>query len=358
MAPDGGPLHLLNNVRGGSVESLATLSLGDRLLVAAAGDENKVALWSLPENYHDGLLTVPEGRVRDICLVSLDQRPLVVAATAGDGIRVWDGGWPLGGEFARHESGAYALAAAKVHGRDTVVSAGGDGTIRLWDLSDGAQVGEPIDVHEGRVRALAVAKSGRSIIAITGGEDGIVAAVDLAETQPVSRQLGQREGTVFAVALATVDRSTVCLSGGQDGLIDVRDITEGRAVRDPLAGTFKSDQLSANRNSAVFTLETADYLGQPVAISAGDDSIVRIFSLVTGDIVAAANGGHKAAVVSLATGLLRDHLVLFSGDEQGHVVAWDLAPAGFPRIGMWARPDFTGVDLPDPRPVGAPRGPF
>ena len=51
-----------------------------------------------------------------------------------------------------------------------IVSGGGDGAVRVWDLDTGRPVGEPLRGHEGYVRSVAVGeREGRAVIVSGGG---------------------------------------------------------------------------------------------------------------------------------------------------------------------------------------------
>ena len=63
-------------------------------------------------------------------------------------------------------------------GSPVIVSGGGDGTVRVWRLADGAPVGEPLDLPES-VRAVAV--HGELIVSAAGA--------DIAVHQPASPRL-------------------------------------------------------------------------------------------------------------------------------------------------------------------------
>ncbi|MGI2909809.1 WD40 repeat domain-containing protein, partial [Hassallia sp. VBCCA 56010] len=53
----------------------------------------------------------------------------------------------------------------------TIVSAGEDGTVRLWNFQ-GQQRAEPFGGHQGRVLSVAISADGQTIV--SAGEDGTV----------------------------------------------------------------------------------------------------------------------------------------------------------------------------------------
>ncbi|RZM79573.1 substrate-binding domain-containing protein [Leptolyngbya iicbica] len=94
----------------------------------------------------------------------------VISATQTGTWQRWDAtGNPVGEPVAGH-AGTVHDTALSTDG-STLITAGDDGTIRLWNLADGTQRGEPITGHQGAVRSLAVLPDGRFF---SGGADGTV----------------------------------------------------------------------------------------------------------------------------------------------------------------------------------------
>ena len=79
-------------------------------------------------------------------------------------------------------------AGALPDGTPVIVSGGGDGTVRVWRLADGAPVGEPLRGHDGRVDAVAAGAlpDGTPVI-VSGGGDGDGAGVAAGRRHPGRR---------------------------------------------------------------------------------------------------------------------------------------------------------------------------
>jgi WD40 repeat protein len=80
----------------------------------------------------------------------------------------------------------------------TAVSGGGDGTVRVWDLT-GTAAPRELTRHVGWVEAVAVSADGQT--AVSGGADGTVRVWDLAGTREQVRWIADAE--VLAVAFNT-----------------------------------------------------------------------------------------------------------------------------------------------------------
>ena len=83
----------------------------------------------------------------------LDGRPVIVSG-GGDGtVRVWDlaTGAPIGQPLTGHTGAVSRWRSPQLDGRPVVVSGSGDETVRVWDLATGAPVGDPLTGHTGAV---------------------------------------------------------------------------------------------------------------------------------------------------------------------------------------------------------------
>jgi WD40 repeat protein len=101
-----------------------------------------------------------------------------------------------------------------------LVSAGNDGTVRLWDPAAGRQTGV-LEGHAGRVRAVAFSSDGTMLA--SAGDDGMVRLWDPA----ACRQTGVLEGhagRVRAVTFAPAGRTLA--SAGGDGKVRLWDAAD------------------------------------------------------------------------------------------------------------------------------------
>ena len=86
------------------------------------------------------------------------------------------------------------MAVGERHGRPVIVSGGGDGTVRVWDLESGEPVLGPLTGHDGGVNAVAVGeRHGRPVI-VSGGDDRTVRVWDLESGEPVLGPLTGHDG--------------------------------------------------------------------------------------------------------------------------------------------------------------------
>ena len=106
----------------------------------------------------------------------------VVVSGGGDGtVRVWDlaTGNPVGGPFTGHDGPVKCLAAAELEGRPVVVSGDADGTVWVWDLASRASAAEAA-WPSGGVNSIILTVSTRRIKAAVSPFGTIICAADRA----------------------------------------------------------------------------------------------------------------------------------------------------------------------------------
>ena len=90
------------------------------------------------------------------------------------------------------------MAAGRAGDREVIVSAGYDGTVRVWDAVTG-QPASPLTGH-GSVYAVAAGRAGDREVIVSAGDDGTVRVWDAVTGQPVAQQ--QFPDAIRSLALA------------------------------------------------------------------------------------------------------------------------------------------------------------
>ena len=338
---------------------LTAHQLGWRSLAAriadAAPDRPWQTLWSHSRRAtgHQ-VLTGHDAPVYAVAVGALPDGTPVIISGGGDGtVRVWDlaDGTPVGEPLHGHGGAvaAVAVGALPEDGIPVIISGGRDGTVRVWRLADGTPVGEPLHGHGGLVQAVAVGAlpdDGTPVI-ISGDGDGTVRVWDLADGTPVGEPLHGHSGRVLAVAAGALrDGTPVIISGGDDGTVRVWDLADGTPVGEPLHG----------HGGCVYAVAVGTLPdGSPAIISGGSDCTVRVWRLPYGTPVGEPLDGEIGQVYAVATGALRDGtpVIVSGGDEMVRV--WRLAdgtPVGEPLYGHDGDVNAVVVGtLPDGTPV-------
>ncbi|KAJ2933545.1 hypothetical protein H1R20_g3565, partial [Candolleomyces eurysporus] len=230
-----------------------------------------------------------------------------------------------------------------------IVSGSLDGTIRIWDMETGAQVGEPLLGHRGDINSVAISPDGKLIV--SGSDDETIRVWDAETGMQVGESLEGHERLVLSVAFSRDGKRIV--SGSGDSTIRIWDAETGMQVGDPLQGhrgsvlfvAISPDGkriVSGSRDEPIWIwdAETGEQVGEllqeqtysvvSVAISPDGkrifscytDDTIRIWDAETGTQVGEPLQGHSDDVKSVAISPDGKHIV--SGSDDRTIRIWDL----------------------------------
>jgi WD40 repeat protein len=269
------------------------------------------ALWaSVRPRNERAVLEGHQGWVNSVCLVTVGGRELLASA-GGDGtVRIWDPG--TGQQRAvleGHQGWVYAVCAVTVAGRELLASAGVDGTVRIWNPGTGRQE-TTLEGHQDGVWSVCpVTVGGRELLA-SGGADGTVRIWDPGTGLLCTTLEGHQHG-VWAVCPVTVAEEKLLASGGSDGTVRIWDPGTGQQ-----RSTLKGHQREVNGVCAV-TVAGAELLA-----SAGSDRTVRIWDPQTG-LQCATLEGHQDGVWAVCPVTVAGRELLASAGSDRTVRIWD-----------------------------------
>ncbi len=204
-----------------------------------------------------------------------------------------------------------------------LASGGGDGTVRLWDVTDPAHPRALVSLGEGAaVASVAFSPDGR--VLASGGGDGTVRLWDVADpghAGPLGGPLQGQGAGVASVAFSPGGRVLAC--GGGDGTVRLWDVADpGHAG--PLGGPLQGQ--GAGIASVAFSP------GGRILASGGGDGKVRMWNLT--------DPAHPVPLGEPLSGQTRfvqdlafspDGRTLASGSGDGDIELWDLADPAHPR---------------------------
>lgn len=249
------------------------------------------------------------------------------AASVGNDstLRIWDAD---AGTVAHaiHRFGGPAAVAFSPDG-GTVIASGGRQTLRRWDARTGRELG-PDPGHVGTAFGVACSPDGRWVA--SAGVDATVRIWDAASGKPVAVLRGHPK---MAVAVAWAPDGSCLASAGQEGTV--------RLWAVPAAKPEGAGAMFAERRVLTGPTKTLRALafapdGKTVA-AAGDDSVIRFWSVESGQLVGKLEG-HEASVYSIA----------FSPNGKTLVSAalkfGPANPMGDPSVRFWSVPDMAPQD--------------
>ncbi|MFD9607190.1 WD40 repeat domain-containing protein [Streptomyces sp. NPDC059970] len=292
----------------------------------ATGSMVDRSLWQTLAGHTDGVIGVATGVV--------DGCPVAVTSSRDGTVRVWDmaTGRQVGQPLTGHTRAVIGVATGVVDGCPVAVTSSSDETVRVWDLATGRQVGEPLHEHTDWVTAVATAVVDGCPVAVTGSYDGTVRVWDLTTREQIGEPLQDHfRSDVEAVATAVVDGRPVAvtLTGG-GGMVRVWDLTTHEQIGEPLT----------THTGLVYGMGVVD--DGPVVVTGSGDGTVRVWNLTTRRPIGEPLTGHTGRVRAVATGVMEGRPVAVTGSGDGTVRVWNL---------ITGRPD--GPELAFPADVGA-----
>jgi carbon storage regulator CsrA len=245
-------------------------------------------------------------------------RALVATADSGGTVFVWDPSLQRPDQAASGGEARVSRLALLPRPDQTplLVTAGSGDTLSLWDPSTGEPVGERLNVHPKRLTALTAFRGpdGRMVLAGAWGDS--VRLWDPARgIQRTTIELAGHTDPITSLVPVPMPGGAVLLaSGGDDSTVRLWNPVTGELVRQPF-----TRHLRRVRALAALSLPG----GRAVVASAGDDQVVRLWETVTGQPLRDLTG-HTRPVTALAVASAPDGEVLASGSDNGTVLLWRL----------------------------------
>lgn len=273
----------------------------DSRLLLAPGPSNCVKVWdvetreerySLPE--HEQKLTA--------CQFSADGARVVTQAWDGEVCRVWKSS--TGKLVCQIELSAKVSGAALHPLSNHFVIHHEDGTVGIWDATDGNQI-TVWQAHDGLVVDAAYSPDGELLATVGGYGDQTIKLWRAPQRELVATLKGH-QNSIYKVTFSP--DGSLLASGGADGIVGIWDVARGapRALLTDHAGPVYEVAFSPDGG---------------VLASASRDQSVRLWDPVDGSQLALLHG-HGDAVFDLAfspTGK-----TLFSSSDDATIAAWDV----------------------------------
>ena len=276
----------------------------DGRTLASGGFDDTVRLWDVATHQQiANPLTGSAGPVYSVAF-SPDGATLASGGVDDDTVRLWDvAGWTGIATFAG-DRGPVDSVAFSPDGR-TLATGSWDGTVRLWDVAIGRQIGSPLLVPKSWVLSVAFSRNGRTLAG--GGFD--LRLWDVATHQQIGNPLADQRGGIYSVAFSPDGRTLA--SGSGNGTVRLWDV----ATHQQIGNAFTIS------NSVVFSVAFSPD-GKTLA-SGSSDGTVRLWDVATHQQIGNPLTGPNGAVDSVA--FSPDGRTLASGSADGTVRLWDVA---------------------------------
>jgi WD40 repeat protein len=311
----------------------------DGKALASGGGGGEIALWDVATRVRQSRFADQASRITALAFAP-DGR-FLAAGTEEGSVHVWDLAQGLEMVTPRGHAGPVVAIAFTARSND-LVSCGLDASVRCWQTGSGKEQASFALPQE--LRSAALSPNGQLIAWWTQQEigspwDGATTCVGLLELPAGKRQTSLARtdsgGLIRPVAISA--DALVLASGG----FDVAHACHGIRLWD--AGSLRPRGFLPFRKS--FPISLAFGQGSHIIAAGGNDSLIRIWDLATGEELAAISG-HPGPVTCLAFTLDGKTLVSANGGRNlreqpvpGQVMWWDVPTSRNGDVGPVATPN-------------------
>ena len=185
----------------------------------------------------------------------------------------------------------------------TIVSSGGDRTIKLWNFATGKQISS-LDGHSQQVNVVAISPDGKTLV--SGSDDDTIKIWNLATRKQI-RTLTGHSDSVHALAISADSETLV--SGSDDNTIKIWDLATGEQIRTLVGHTFWVRSLAISPNGVILA-------------SGSFDKTIKIWNLTKGYSIRTLEGNYQTVT---AEAISPDGKTLASGSRDRTIKLWNLA---------------------------------
>ncbi|GLW10742.1 hypothetical protein Misp01_58700 [Microtetraspora sp. NBRC 13810] len=301
----------------GSVNAVALGLLDGHPIAVTGGTDRQVQVWDLDDMAAPvaEALSGHSGPVTAVAIGDLDGRVIALSGDAAGQVNVWDLATrqQLGEPIAAHldwlSRGINTIAIGVINGRPIAMTCG-KLHARLWDLRSRRQQGHGLTGHSSGLTAAALDVRHDRPIAVTAGHDGSARIWDLTADRPSSGH----NGAARSSGVGLLGGRYVAITGSDDWTARLWDVREQRELGRPLEG----------HTGPVTAVAIGEVAGQPIAVTGSTDGTIRLWNTATGTARGEPLRGHTNMISTVTLGRIGDLNVVVSGSDDGTARLWDL----------------------------------
>ncbi|KAG2054599.1 WD40 repeat-like protein [Suillus hirtellus] len=198
-------------------------------------------------------------------------------------------------------------------GGQRIITCSEDGSLRVWNLKSGKQIGEDWRGGEGGVCCIALSPDGKKMV--SGSEDGAVRLWDIDTCKVIGKWMGHTQ-RVLSVCWSRDSRSV--LSGSPDGTARQWEVESRETILEPIK-TGHTYMYAVVYSPDMSMIATGGYDG-PRRAGEHIECSIKIWNTKTGELVATLKG-HTWVVGCLAW--TNDGKTLISGSSDSSIRTWN-----------------------------------
>jgi WD40 repeat protein len=311
------------------VNAVTIVATPERLTVISAGNDDTVRLWDAATGEAILILDSPISTIRSISAVRND-RGVGLAGAGVSGALCW---WDISSSEIRtriltgHTESVTAVRIGHLLDIPVIVTGGADRSVRTWNPATPSERATAISSgqrHDADIAAVALVTVAGERLVATGDENGTLCLWRVADGTPIASlaaddlgaapapEFGAAGPDIFALASADLLGVPTLVIGRADGSLTILDAATSRV------------RASINAHTGpVSALVICPVDERPLLFSAGDDAIIRVHDLETGEPRATLVGHNDAvnALTDLGEGMVA------SGSNDGTIRIWHTADA-------------------------------
>lgn len=317
-------------------------------IIATSSEDKTVKLWNAATG---GVLQTLTGYKDFVWSVAFSGDGRWLASITDKELVIWDLS-NFDAPTARRIDGDYLSVAFAPNGDLLATGGYNDGSIKLWDASNGDPIGRLIR-HKDAVRTLAFSPNGKWLV--SGSDDGRIKIWDIKHQNCVRTLRGH---TDWVNSVAWSSNSRTLASGGRDSRVKIWNTADGSGTAEPAGnvGVVRSVVFLANSSTLVFGGDATEIClfdtktkreqeplavhsyyvnsialsntGKLLAVGSGDPLLpdrgvaVRLWDVERGHYISSLVGQSKYAT---ALAFSTDEKILAVGSDDSTIILWDTA---------------------------------